>query len=59
MTWGVLGIAALAGAAVLLAAIALWRRRARAVTESVEPARRRALLRHTERIATQMAEPDF
>ena len=52
-------IAVLAGAAILLVAMMLWRRRSKAVSEAVEQARKRAVHRHTERLATQMAEPDF
>jgi hypothetical protein len=48
-----------AGVALLLVAVALWRRRAQAVSEAVDQARQRALHRHTERLATQIADGDF
>jgi len=51
--------AALLVAAVLVGAVKLWRRRMKAESEAVDLARRRALHRHTERLATQIAEPDF
>jgi len=39
--------------------VTFWRRQAKAKSEAIDRARSRALHRHTERLATQIAEPDF
>ena len=59
MTFPVLaGVTGLLG--LLLVALARWRRRrAKLIAERVELARQRAFHRHTERMATQITEPDF
>ncbi|MEJ8815892.1 GlyGly-CTERM sorting domain-containing protein [Variovorax ureilyticus] len=44
---------------VLLVALARWRRRAKLIGQRVDLARQRAFHRHTERMATQINEPDF
>lgn len=58
-SWVVPTSVALASATVLVVAVLLWRRRVRAASEAIQRARSRALHRHTERLATQIAEPDF
>ena len=58
-SWTVPLLVAVAGAAVLLLAVTFWRRQAKAKSEAIDRARSRALHRHTERLATQIAEPDF
>jgi len=59
LTFSVLaGVTGLLGL-VLLVALARWRRRAKLIAARVELARQRAFHRHTERMATQITEPDF